>query len=332
MLPIALIVRVEAAIAGIAHTQPPPANATDQYTLQQTKALSGRSGEDFAVGSVGRQAAAVGEELIPGDIPRMVIRNDDAPLVLRHPARLDADLAGRRNPLASLVPAEHIGAGIRWVRQDTEHPRMGQSTPEQFAIPGAAVRPTRKAKPQLLEALDHAVRAALSFEQFKDRSNGALHFLVRVKCNLVVVKDQANRQREVQLTLMRFVELAAVEARADDVQLCLGERALHAEHKAVVELGRVVTAGLVDYQRAGDGAQLEQAMPILVRSCKPRRLQREDGPDLPHCHIADQRLEVLAICRSGAGLTEIPVEDPDLFRIPAHGLRLVRQIVLALGA
>src|SRR6516165_11103810 len=138
MLPIALIDRVEASIAGIAHAQPPPTNATDQYTLQQTKALSGRSGEDFAVRSVGRQAVAVGQELIPGDIPRMVIRNDDAPLVLRHSARLGADLSGRCNPLASLVSAEHIGAGIRWIRQDTEHPRMGQSPPEQFAIPGAA--------------------------------------------------------------------------------------------------------------------------------------------------------------------------------------------------
>src|ERR1700683_4825021 len=69
MLPIALIERVEPAIAGIAYTQPPPANATDQQALQQTKALSGRSGEYFAVRSVGRQAVAVGEELIPGDIP-----------------------------------------------------------------------------------------------------------------------------------------------------------------------------------------------------------------------------------------------------------------------
>jgi hypothetical protein len=75
-------------IACIAHTQPPPANATDQQTLQQTEALSGRSGKDFAVGSVGRQAAAVGEELVPDDIPRLAIRNDDAPLILRHPARL----------------------------------------------------------------------------------------------------------------------------------------------------------------------------------------------------------------------------------------------------
>src|SRR6266699_1575718 len=178
MLPIALIDRVEAAITGIAHTQPPPANTTDQYALQQTKALSGRSGEDFAIRSVGRQAVAVGEELIPGDIPRMVIRNDDAPLVLRHAARLGADLAGRSNLLASLVSPEHVGAGIRWIRQDTEHPRMGQPTPEQFAIPGAAVRSTREAKTQLLEALDHAVRAALPFEQFKDHSNGALHFLI----------------------------------------------------------------------------------------------------------------------------------------------------------
>src|SRR6266699_6873077 len=162
MLPIALIDRVEAAITGIAHTQPPPANTTDQYALQQTKALSGRSGEDFAMRSVGRQAVAVGEELIPGDIPRMVIRNDDAPLVLRHAARLGADLAGRSNLLASLVSPEHVGAGIRWMRQDTEHPRMGQPTPEQFAIPGTTIRPPRKAEAKLLEAPDHGVGTAFS--------------------------------------------------------------------------------------------------------------------------------------------------------------------------
>src|SRR5882672_7091904 len=96
---------------------------------------------------------------------------------------------------------EHVGAGIRWIRQDTEHPRMGQSTPEQFAIPGAAVRSTWKAKTQLLEALRHAVRAAVSFEQFEHRSNGALHFLVRIECNLVVGKNQTSRKREGQLTL-----------------------------------------------------------------------------------------------------------------------------------
>src|SRR6202050_1699053 len=75
-------------------------------------------------------------------------------------------LTGKEEALlvATACATEHVGAGIRWICQDTENPRMSRSTPEQFAIPGAAVRPTRKAKTQLLEALDYAVRAALSFE------------------------------------------------------------------------------------------------------------------------------------------------------------------------
>ena len=68
MRPVALIDRVEAAIAGIAHTQTPPANPTEQQALQQTKALTGWPREHFAIGPVPRQALAVGEELIPGDI------------------------------------------------------------------------------------------------------------------------------------------------------------------------------------------------------------------------------------------------------------------------
>src|SRR6202030_568796 len=169
MPPVALIDRVEAAIAGIAHTQAAPANAADQQALQQTKTLAGWSREDFAIGPVPRQALAVGEKLIPGDIAWMVPRNDDAPLILWHEAALSADLAGRPNLLASLVSSEHVGAGVRWIRQDTEYPRMGQSTPEQFAIPGTAIRPTRKAKAEFLESPHHGVGAALSLEYFEDR-------------------------------------------------------------------------------------------------------------------------------------------------------------------
>ena len=110
MPPVALIDRVEAAIAGITHTQTPPTNPTKQQALQQTKALSGWSREDFAIGPVPRQPLAVGEKVIPGDITWMVPRNDDAPLILWHEAGLRADLAGRPNLLASLVSAEHVCA------------------------------------------------------------------------------------------------------------------------------------------------------------------------------------------------------------------------------
>src|SRR5260370_2395266 len=156
----------------------------------------------------------------------MVPRNDDAPLMLWKEGGLSADSAGRPILLASLVSPERVGPSVRWIRRDTEHPRMGQSTPEQFAIPGTAVRPPRKAKAKLLEALDHGVGTAFSLEQFEDRSNCALHFLVGVGRNLIVVKNEPNRQSEGHRPFVRLVHLTAGEARAEDVHLCLGERAL----------------------------------------------------------------------------------------------------------
>jgi hypothetical protein len=53
----------------------------------------------------------------------MVPRNDDAPLILWHEAGLSADLAGRPNLLASLVPPEHVGTGVRWIHR----PHLRQS-------------------------------------------------------------------------------------------------------------------------------------------------------------------------------------------------------------
>jgi hypothetical protein len=123
-----------------------------------------------------------------------------------------------------------------------------------------------------------------------------------------------------------------VEARADDVQLGLREGALHAEHETVVELGRIAAAILVDHERTGDGAQLEEAVPVLVRARQARRFQGEDRADLAHRHLADQRFEVLAMGHPRAGLAEIAVEDPNALRAPAELLGLALQIVLPLRA
>ena len=78
---------------------------------------------------------------------------------------------------------------------------MGQPTPDELAIPDTAIRPTRKEKAELLEALNHSVGAAFLLEQFEDRPNGALHFLVGIENDLVAVEYQTNRQWETQLPL-----------------------------------------------------------------------------------------------------------------------------------
>src|ERR1700682_6234078 len=196
---------------------------------------------------------------------------------------------------------------------------MGQPTPDEFAIPHTAVRSTRKEKTDLVEALNHSVGTVLLLEQREDRPDGTLHFLVGIENDLVVVKYQTNWQWKTQLTFR-----GAVEARANDVQLFLRERAFHAEDKAVVEVGRIVAAISVEHQSFGDSAQFQQSMPVLVRACQARRLQREDRTDLPHRHIAHKGLEVVAFGRQFSRLGKIPVEDSDLLRHPAKRLRLVR--------
>src|SRR5271169_4183830 len=97
---------------------------------------------------------------------------------------------------------------------------MGQPTPDELSIPATAIRPTRKEKAELVEALNHSTGAVFLLEQFEDRPDGALHFLVGIENDLVAVKYQTNWQWETQLTFLRSVEFSAVEARANDVQFC----------------------------------------------------------------------------------------------------------------
>src|SRR5262249_13948994 len=166
---VAVLAWVKAAVAGIARTQTPPADATKQNALQQAESFARRPSENFAVGPVCCEATAIGEELIPGDVTWMVVRNNNTPLILWHLARLSADLAAGADLLARLITAKHVGAGVRWIRQNAEHPRMGQPTPDEFAIPYTAIRSTRKEKADLVEALNHSIGAVLLFEQREDR-------------------------------------------------------------------------------------------------------------------------------------------------------------------
>ena len=73
MSPNALINRINAAIACIANTQAAPTYSANKQPLEQAKTLARRSCEDFPIGPVRLQTLAVGEELFPGDIARVMI-------------------------------------------------------------------------------------------------------------------------------------------------------------------------------------------------------------------------------------------------------------------
>src|SRR5215813_956110 len=97
---------------------------------------------------------------------------------------------------------------------------MGETAPNEPAIPGAAVSPAWKAKAELVEALNHAVGAILLLKQLEYCPNSALHFLVWIENNLVAVVHKPNWYREAQLTLLRLVEFCSVEARARHPARC----------------------------------------------------------------------------------------------------------------
>lgn len=140
-----LVYRIDAVIAGVAHAQAPPAGAAQQQALQQAKPLAGRPGEYLVIGAVGSKTVAVGDELVPVDIAFVVISNHDPPGRLGHQARAGDHLAGRPDLLGGLVAAEDVSAGITRIGQDAEHARMGQPSPQQLAIPCAAIGTAREA-------------------------------------------------------------------------------------------------------------------------------------------------------------------------------------------
>src|SRR5215470_17336801 len=183
----------------------------------------------------------------------MVISNDDAPLLLWHLAQPSTDLASGVDLLTRLVATEYVSAGVRRIGKNADNARMSQPAPDKLAIPGAAIRSTRKQKSQLMEALNHGVGGVLLLKQFEDRSNRALYLLVWVENDLVAVEYQTNREKKTQLPLLRLVEFTAVEARANDMQFGLSECSLHAKDEAVVEIGRVVTTIAIEHQGLGNG-------------------------------------------------------------------------------
>ena len=199
MPPDALIYRVDATVAGIAHAQTPPADTTEKHALQQAKSLSGRARQPLTIGAVAGETTAIGLELIPVDVAFVMIAYRHPPGVLRDRTRAGGDLAGWTDLLGRLVAAEYIDAGIRRIGQDAEDARMRQPTPNKLAIPCPAVCSARETQAKLLEALHNAVGGALACEQFEDRSNCALHLPVGIEHDLVFVEDEPDRQRKPQI-------------------------------------------------------------------------------------------------------------------------------------
>jgi hypothetical protein len=87
--------------------------------------------------------------------------------------------------------------------------------------------------------------------------------LVRVEDEAaLIIEDVSCGRRERELPLVGFVQLPALKAKAHHMPLGVAHRALHAEHEPIVKVVGIVDSVVVDDERIGDRAKIEETMPV----------------------------------------------------------------------
>jgi hypothetical protein len=76
---------------------------------------------------------------------------------------------------------------------------------------------------------------------------------------------------------------------------------------------RIIETVLVEDQRAGEGTDLQQPMPVTAVTGQSGNLQAEDQSGSPKTHFRHQPLETNAVRGRGSRLAEVRVNDYDLF-------------------
>jgi hypothetical protein len=187
----------------------------------------------------------------------------------------------------------------------------------------AACRPAAVAVGQGDAVVDqvarHAVDAAAALEDVEDEADGVADPLVGIERHLARgALEVAARQVEPELAPLGLVPAPLLEPGAHDVQLGLAHRALEPEQQPVVVERRVVDAVAVGDQRAGEGADLEQLVPVAAGPGEPRHLEPEHQAHVAEPDLGHQTLEARPPFGRGAGAAEVVVDDADARPRPAQ--------------
>ena len=170
-------------------------------------------------------------------------------------------------------------------------------------------------------------------EQGEQQPHGLLHLLVGIEDESAGrVKDQADRRAHPQLALLRPGQLAAEEPVAKPVKFRFAHGAQYAQEQAIRILAGVVDAVLVDDERIGQGADLQQPVPVGAGPGQPGRFEADDGPGLAEPDLCHQQLEPVAVHRGRAGPALILIDDRHRCLRPAQILGALHQVVLPCGA
>ncbi len=163
-------------------------------------------------------------------------------------------------------------------------------------------------------------RRAQFGEAIKDGANGAGDSLIGMKkyFAVLVAPDKAYGQTSAQLTAGSLVADPAIEAGANDMQLCFTHGAFESEDQAVIEKRRVIEPIAIADQSVGDAAEIEQAIPIGIIAREARNFETKDDADSAESNFGGQACEAGALGHTGAGKTEVLINEDHLLVGPTE--------------
>ena len=162
-----------------------------------------------------RQAFLVALKFLQGDISIMMVWQMNAPLRLRNRLYVLMDLSLWCDALTILVSSKNIDASIGRIPYQTENTLVTQAPPDESTCPGTSIGALGKAQAIFGKALYNRVRAAGLLKQTKCELHGTAYLVIGIQDDAAVIAiAKADGQWKAQLTLLRLVEFAALEAAA----------------------------------------------------------------------------------------------------------------------
>src|SRR5271166_7145425 len=279
---------VPAQLPAIVHMELAAAVATPQQSRQQQLAFTGGSARERAAHAsrIVGDHLEVALELVPGDVGRVVILDQNIPFGHGLLYTTPDMLASTFDTHAALRAPERVGTCIDRIRQDVVHDVVGRQSPHD-AVRLALARLDGQLDALLPQPDVHLSCTLQLGELGEDQLQGLLHAPVRVLLDAIAADlhvaggDAENERAAASLLLQRFLR-----ALAEHRQFKLAHRALHAEQQPIIGMARIVDSVLVYDERADQSTELDERMPVTTIAGKTRRLDRKHGADTA---VADRR-------------------------------------------
>src|SRR5437588_615697 len=278
------------------------------------------AGDAFLVGLIG----------LPVNEARMMLRDQHLPFSAREVSHaLLAPAGGIEDDLVA-GSAVDVNAGVDGVGKDRVNAGVSGPRPSELA---ALMHLQWEFEPLRAEPQPHAPGRAGLGELGKDLADGGADGFIRVKTNfaLLLAPDKADGQAAPEFAARRLVANAAIEARAQYVQLCFAHGALQSQPQPVIEHRRVIEAVAIADQRVGEAGEIDEAIPFGIVAGQARDFQTEHEADTGERHLGSEPGKAGAGRGSAARQAQVFINDDDPFGGPAELVGLAGERVLPLS-